>query len=72
MLGKYDIVLESHLQKVKAQQLNTKSKGPKKKVGRGSTITFLSKTSQNKLVDIIGNLIVSVIVDCVRDLLLGP
>ena len=66
LLGKYDSILGSHLKKVRTNQANTKAKGRKKKVGRGSKVTFLSKTIQNKLIDIIGNEIVCVIVEYIN------
>ena len=51
-LSVYDPVLNSHLEKVKAQQ-QEKHMGAKD-VGRGKKLTFLSMNTQNKIIDIVG------------------
>lgn len=56
LLCKYDSVLEQHFEKIYISSVKEK-----KTRGRGDKLTFLSKDSQNKLVNIIGQEIKSVI-----------
>ena len=53
-LSQYDPVIYLHLEKVKEYQEGKPGK-PQGKVGRGKKLTFLSMTTQNKIIDIIGN-----------------
>ena len=67
LLGKYDERLDSHLKKVKNEHVKIKKKAKKGKKGRGSKVTFLSKNTQNRLIDIIGNQITEVIVEQIKN-----
>ena len=68
-LSKYDAVTDSHLEKARIEQemLEARQGGKKGAKGRGSKLTFLSKTSQNAVINIIGEEIASEIVKMIRD-----
>ena len=51
LVGKYDPLLKHHIEKVTRKQKGRKTSFSKKK-GRGSSVTFLSKTTVNKLLHI--------------------
>ena len=52
---------------VKNEHAKIKKKAKKGKKGRGSKVTFLSKNTQNRLIDIIGNQITEVIVEQIKN-----
>ena len=60
-LSKYDAMTDSHLEKARIAQemLEARQGGIKDAKGRGSKLTFLSKTSQNTVINIIGEEIAS-------------
>ena len=66
LLGKYDEILGKHVEKVRKDHEKIKSDA-KQKVGRGNKVTFMSKNTQNKLIDIIGNEIVNEIVGYIEN-----
>lgn len=62
LVAKYDSILNTHINKsiLKSQSIMNERKKLKtcsRKVGRGSLVTFLSKTTFNKIIKIIGNAI---------------
>ena len=75
-LSGYDDVIEKHLDKVKTEheridaKLESKKKGDNgRKVGRGSKLSFMSKSIQNTLIDIISKEIVAEIVTLIENCL---
>ena len=68
-LSKYDTTTDSHLEKARIEQemLEARQGGGKGEKGRGSKLTFLSKTSQNTVINIIGEEIASEIVKMICD-----
>ena len=62
LISKYDPVLERHLNEVTEKSKQRHDQGNTSK-GRGSFITLLSKTTVNKLINIIGSLIKETIVE---------
>ncbi len=58
LLSESDSVLKCHLEKIYSKSVIQKKKfenSKKKKSGRGNLVTFLSKTTVNKIIQIIGN-----------------
>eukprot|EP00794_Sanderia_malayensis_P013730 gene13730-15162_t len=68
-LSKYDPAINSHLEKAifGQKKIEGKEGGKRGAKGRGSKLTFLSKSSQNTVINIIGEEIVSEIVKMIRD-----
>ena len=68
LLGKYDDKVDEHLRKVEKEHEKFQAQKGKKR-GRGSLITFLSHNSQEKLINVIGDQITSVIDQKIEDCL---
>ena len=66
-LSEYDPVLNSHLEKVKAQQREKHAVAKDGKVGRDKKLTFLSMNTQNKIIDIVGKEIAAEISSMIHD-----
>lgn len=68
-LSKYDSTTENHLEKAKIDQemLDARQASKRGAKGRGSKLTFLSKTSQNAVINIIGEEIATETVKMIRD-----
>ncbi len=68
-LSKHDATIDSHLEKARIDQemLEARQGGRRGAKGTGSKLTFLSKNSQNTVINIIGEEIASEIVKMIRD-----